>query len=77
MNPTLPTFQEIGRQSEKYPRCAMLSALQICGIPFLVLATDEQLSVQEAELEKRAIEEVNNPASGRNIRRFSARARVT
>ena len=39
----------------------MLSATQLCGIPFLLLATDKQLSIQEAELEKLAAENAENP----------------
>ena len=48
-------------RQKKYPRCAMLSATQLCGIPFLLLATDKQLSIQEAELEKLAAENAENP----------------
>ena len=46
-------------RQKKYPRCAMLSATQLCGIPFLLLATDKQLSIQEAELEKSAADHAN------------------
>jgi hypothetical protein len=43
-------------RAEKYPRCAALSAAQVGGIPFLLIATDEQLASQEAALEKSAAE---------------------
>lgn len=54
MNPLLPTAQQMWCRVEKYPRCAALSSAQIAGIPFLVSATNEQLALQEAALEKRA-----------------------
>lgn len=48
------------RREVKYPRCAALSGARISGgIPFLALATDEQLTIQEAELEKRAADHAN------------------
>ena len=60
-SPTLPTLQETARRSQKYPRCAASDAALVDGIPFLVLATDEQLALQEAELEKLAAENAENP----------------
>lgn len=53
------TFQEMWRRREKYPRCSLSDAALIDGIPFLVLATDEQLSKREAELEKSAADHTN------------------
>ena len=51
----------------RYPRCAALSAAQLGGIPFLLIATDAQLSIQEAELEKRAAEHAENPRKPKTL----------
>ena len=51
------------RRAEKYPRCALSEAALVDGIPFLVLATDEQLSMREAELENLAAENAENPGN--------------